>query len=217
MNLNTVKNSVIFILCLIVCILAIKSCSDEKQLADKELIIATTHTEQISLRNRLGQEQTKVEIAVAENARTFLKLKTKEEEVQRLQALIKKYKAVQATTLNNSTKIVTSGANIVKTDTIFNNDTIILSPTYTFSDTTEWYEVSLSANRDTSDIIFKVYNKFDIVETKDGYLQVTNLNPYTDTESIRTVKIGKKQKPIKTFLKGVGVGAVLILTVLVLI
>lgn len=211
-NLNKIGN---IVLAVGVCLLLIKSCvdtSDKKNLSEQ---LSFSKTEYNKSRNKLGEEITKVQLLQTESKRNFLRYQSEKEEVRRLQQLIKKSKQINnATVLGNTTLVISKGA----TDTILVTDTILgtVYPTYTYSDSTKWYEVSLMASKDTTQINFIVKNEFEVTQTYKE-IQVRNLNPYTNTDYIQTVTIDKKKGRVKTFLKGAGTGAIAVLIILALL
>lgn len=108
--------------------------------------------------------------------------------------LIKKAgrKATGATIINTTTEVmVHDTTTIIMTDTIIvvGTDTFFANPVYAAIFKDEWIEMEVIASKDsiTSDFQFK--NKIEIIEKRKWNrteLEIKNLNPYTDTESMRS-------------------------------
>ena len=212
-------NNVLYTILVIVFLLLVtKSCVDSSRIKRLETEKQIAHSEVSTYRNKLGEESTKVSILQTENKRNFLRYQYASEDVRRLQKLIKDTKGITgASVLGNSTAINSKGATVItKTDTVIVNDTILVYPTYTYSDSTRWYNVRVSLDKDTAKVRLLAYNEFEITQT-DSEITVKNLNPNTDTEYFQTVKINKKKGRVKAFLKGAATGAIITLTLIALL
>lgn len=165
--------------------------------------------------DELGREKAKIAIIVGNSRRDLLKIQSRNKSIKALQAIVKANKGiVAATVLSNSTaNSLLTGSTISHRDTIYVENGIEIYPTYWTMFTDEWQDFNITANQDTFDIDYKVFNRYDITQAyekrKRGLFQrkvpmitVHNLNPHTFTESLRSFAI--KPKPRKITL-GVGV------------
>jgi hypothetical protein len=145
------------------------------------------NSELIKYKTKDGLNVAKIKVIETERRKDFLKMESQDETIKKLQKLVKEKKPEQAIIIETVTKI----------DTF----TIIDTNGY-FYFTDEWIEL-IGTAKDTLNFDLKVRNEFQLIEKKD-YLELTNINPYTSTESLRIYKDTPRRK---RFVVGAGVGA----------
>jgi len=137
-------------------------------------------------KNKYGQEVAKIKIIETERRKDFLKMESQDSTIKKLQKLVKQKKPETAYII----------------ETVTNLDTITLIDTngyFEFSD--EWIDLIGQAT-DTLKFHLVVRNEYQITEKK-GYAEITNINPYTSTNTLRVYKdIPRK----KRFVVGAGFG-----------
>lgn len=195
--------------------LLMRGCDQQK--ADRLLQEAVQDTLRTT-RNKLGQQQAKISILATASKKDFLKLKTKDSTILKLQGLVKKFKGKiqSATVLSNITSITGTGAtNVVARDTMVINDTVYIYQEYSDTFDEKWSSGVIIANKDSISRDIKVRNEFEITNGwtkrklknlfKDPPLEVSvlNLNPNTETTELRTFTV---QPPNKRFSVSVQAG-----------
>lgn len=137
-------------------------------------------------KNKYGQEVAKIKIIETERRNDFLKMESQDSTIKKLQKLVKQKKPETAYII----------------ETITNLDTITLIDTngyFEFSD--EWIDLIGQAT-DTLRFHLVVRNEYTITEKK-GYAEITNINPYTSTKTLRVYKDVPRKK---RFVVGAGIG-----------
>ena len=206
------KKYIPYIIIVILIILYLERCGKTGDL--QSINVALNDTLTITT-DELGREKAKIAIIVGNSRRDLLKIQSKNKSIKALQAIVKANKGiVAATVLSNSTVgRITSNSTISGRDTVYLEGGIEIYPTYWTMFTDEWQDFNVFANKDTFDIEYKVFNKYDITQAyqkpKKGLFQrkvpmitVHNLNPHTQTNELKSFAI--KPKPRKITL-GVGV------------
>lgn len=168
-------------------------------------------------KNEKGQYESTIAIMQGTVA-DFKKIEAgKDSTIAHLQSIVDKHTisaTVHGTVTGNS---INSGTAITKYDTITKNDTTYLYPTYATKFKNRWEDFSITANKDSFHLDYKVFNEFDYVvrynrpkwyKARVPEITVTNLNTHTQTIELKnfTVKPPKNQK-ILVFLGGCIVGA----------
>lgn len=224
------ENWLFIILIVVIIILLQQNCSRIAQIREQDgLLRSMADTLQISY-NKQGQQVAKIALLETERIRDFLALKTKDEEILRLQEKVKENKnrlgkSGSVTVVTNTTS-VTGGdtTTVIMRDTVYSNDTVWIYPEYTSkinlgkrTDTSWWVMTSVKANRDSTDIGISVENAYTVVigsekkskgfkglfKPKIPFVEITNENPYTATKTLRSYQV-KVPKP-KRF--GIGINA----------
>ena len=148
---------------------------------------AALNSELIKYKNKNGENVAKIKVIETERRKDFLTMESQDATIKKLQKLVKEKKPETAIIIETVTKI----------DTF----TIIDTNGY-FYFTDEWIEL-IGTAKDTLNFDLKVRNEFNLIEKKD-YLELTNLNPYTSTESLRIYKDTPRKKRI---VVGAGIGS----------
>ena len=184
-------------------------CERNKRVTVDNLLEAQTDS-LLTYQDKYGRQVTKTTTFQADNAQLFLQLKSKDSTTRVLQKLVKKYKSELAkggsiTILEGSTTLDT----IQVTDTIWLAD---LDSGFVLADSihNEWVTLDYGFKfkegfTDSSYASLKVRNSYSIVigEEKQGFLglgkrkpfvEVTNLNPYTQTKNLKTFEVKDDRK-----------------------
>lgn len=222
----TVKNIFRLILVILLLLLVfsyVKTNIKLKRLENIESLYKASNDTIIKYRNAYNQEVTRVQTLVTDNKKAFLKLQTKDKEIIELQTLVKSYE-------KENKKV--SYALILSNQTLFNlrdslrNAIIGYTPTdsvdypiyeRTFKDSSnKWIEGVVTLGIDTFNLKAKIHNKYNIVNSNIKvnwlksyqYTEITNLNPYTETNSVKAYKVEKPK--VKTEYK---YGTIIALTI----
>ncbi len=224
---NVISTATIIVLIL----LLLRTCNDRHD--QQDLYNATQDTLKTQ-RNKLGQQVASTILLTATSTKQFLDLVTKDSLIRELQVLVEKQKGqlISATIIGNSTSIDIYGSSkVVPRDTIrINNSTKLIFPEYRDSINNKWFNASMSMTKDSSHLKMKVFNSFNLVQRYEkpsgifGFMKpsipttsVTNLNPYTETTSLRTFTIKCECHNGRWFTLGAvgGVGSVILLNSLI--
>lgn len=146
------------------------------------------NSEMVKYRNKYNQEAAKVKVIETARRKDFLQMESQDATIKKLQKLVKQTKPETAIIIETVTKV----------------DTITLIDTNGYFDyTDEWVELIGQTINDSLTFNLIVKNEFNLIEKK-GYLEITNLNPYTSTENLRIYKDIPRRKRI---VVGAGIGA----------
>jgi len=139
------------------------------------------------------------QIIETSNIKDFLKLKLQDQEIIELQEEVKKYKSW----LSNQGS-VTIFKTITKYDTLYKMiPSELTDSTFLAEISNEWIHTKFGYRSDTTFYNLMVYNKYSVVlgEDKEGFfkksksfVEITNLNPYSETTSLRTYQVTQKKK-----------------------
>lgn len=154
-----------------------------------------------------------------QSEKDFLRIKSQEADIIRLQELVKKYKGKltagsTATVISTETGVdIKNPTSIGNVDTVYRDSFIYLYPEYKSEiNLDNWITGTSIANKDTTKLKLKVINDYDVVlsDTRTNifkkyqpYAEITSHNPYTDIKTVRTYKVSA---PKQKFL-GVGLHA----------
>ena len=195
-----------------------RSCRKNERLDDMQDMYSAINDTLIKTRNDLGQEVTTRTVLYSDIATLKRMVGIRDSTVLALQKIINK-------NTNTATILVTTTAAtaIGETDTIILRDTIrindsiaLIYPEYkkTFKD--KWYWANVSSNKDSTILKFQVFNEFDIIhewkrssifKQKSLLIQVTNKNPYTETNNIQSFVVKqKKSNKLLIFAGGITIG-----------
>jgi len=157
-------------------------------------------------RDKSGKQTAQIALLQTTTRRQLLKLHSSDSTVRKLQSLVKEYKGklISATVLTNTTLIEASNqTTVIHNDTIHTDSAIYIYPTYTTKWKERWSEGRIIANRDSIEHHILVKNDFEITQgykrdkwwkAKEAVVTVRNLNPYTDTEQLRSFNLKQKQR-----------------------
>lgn len=170
-------------------------CSKNKQeIKEYENLITAIQDTLIFTQKENGTYLSTISVLTAENGQTFLKMKSKDKEIQELQNAVKQYK--------NKIQTLTQFTSQLKFDTIVNTvvkyqDTF---PTYYFSFKDEWIDLRGNSNKNNTQLSLQTTEKYDVAiyeEKKQIRIDILNRNPYSKTTGIQSFyKTKPKQKRI---------------------
>jgi len=183
--------SAVIIVLLIV--LNIRGCDKERSATN---LLASLGDSLSTTRDKLGREVTKSNTLSIYNGKQLLLVKSQDSSIISLQEIIEDYRGQ----LRSASHLHTVTAGKVITNTIVQVDTVgnDIYPTYKGIFDTPWYKGTVIANKDKVTNVYKVINKYQIVEGKEsnGWFKkkqytstVINLNPNTSTKEFKTVVI----------------------------
>lgn len=190
---------VIILLCLLV-----GTCNKEKRTK-----------EQLTL-ERLQQIST-TETFTSSKVADFLELKSKDSAIIYLQGKVKFYKnqiknGGSVSVITSTTSLDVTGKTEVTYDTIRIQDHVENNyfPVYRMTINDKWYNAKIIAKHDFTSLKIDIENEYTIVNGDESkwyqkpkpYSQVTNLNPYTKTKTLKTYQVVNNVKN-----KKFGVGA----------
>lgn len=182
------KYAVFIIIVACVALLSFCNINTHKKINAVKTSYSALNSEMVKYRNKYNQEAAKVKVIETARRKDFLQMESQDATIKKLQKLVKQTKPETAIIIETVTKV----------DTF----TIIDSNGY-FDYTDAWIELIGKTIKDSLTFNLIVKNEFNLIEKKD-YLEITNLNPYTSTESIRIYKDTQKRK---RFVFGGGAGA----------
>lgn len=174
------------------------------------------------VRNKLGQEETKTALLYG-SVSDLKKLHVSDSSaIGKLQKLVDK-NTISATYLSVATgNIISSGTDtIIMRDTIKGPDGITyVYPEYRDTIKSQWEDIKIKSNKDSTSIDYKVFNEFNIVQSwerpsllkrKIPIANITNLNPHTETKEFKTFTLQEnKGNRLRDGLIGVAVGALVV-------
>jgi len=190
----------------------------------EQLYIVATDSLKL-VRNELGQQKATIEVLQSDNATMFISLASKDNDIIRLQNLVKRYKKENGDL--NTALILSNETNIHLEDSIRNlilnwkpdPTTGILYPTYTRPLVNDWYSGNMTMGLDTTSLDIKIKNDYDItignekvsLFKKKYYANITNLNPDTETKVMKVYQKKEVKTKIITFkdIVDTGIGVVI--------
>lgn len=174
----------------------------QKAEEDKELLHSLNAKLQ-TWKNKDSLNMAKIQVIETQKTKNFLALETKDQEIKDLQKLVKDYEK----------QIKNGSATIIKTETAYVKESIIKVDTicgkcsFTYVDTNPWVSATISVTPTNTDSLnlsldYKIKNEYHVVigEEKQSlfkkkpFVEITNLNPYTETTSLRTYQVANKEK-----------------------
>ena len=149
-------------------------------------------------KNKDGENVARIFVLSSEKLGDFLKMKTKDDTIIRLQALVKEYKKQihnqgSATILQTITEYDTTYVTNNLLDTIYFPTTTILD-----SISNRWINTKFGFDRGNTIFSLRVDNLYSVVigeesrglfRKKEPFVEVTNHNPFTKTSMIRTYQV----------------------------
>ncbi|MCK9544378.1 MAG: hypothetical protein M0R03_20355 [Novosphingobium sp.] len=205
-NYFTKKNILLLIIVLIIIIIFYYVNSLRYKVDVQENLIISLNDTLVKWKNKDGLNSAKISVLETENTKQFLKLNLKDKENKELQELVSLYEKKlkergSATIFDTETKYITD--TIILTDV--NCDNCIIS----YVDANEWIETSLlitpvreTTNKSRFFLDYKIKNKYNVIIgeekvslfKKKTFVEVINLNPYTETTSLRTYQVSKPKE-----------------------
>lgn len=197
------------LIALIVIIFAsFKSCQNRKLQEENNLLEGLQDTLK-TMRNKDGTQTSIISMLQATTSKAFLDIKTKDETILWLQREVQKEKnkikgGGGIVVIGGSTSYTGTSTNtIIANNPVINGDTVYQYPTYkTIGKDTLWIKYTIVASKDKTTLDLKVINKYKVLigTEKVGLfkrkpiVEVTNLNPYTSTETLRAFEIKDNRK-----------------------
>jgi hypothetical protein len=170
-------------------------------------------------RNKLNQEVTISSIIEGDYNNIKSLSKSKDSTIKKLVKEIDK-KTIEIIALKNSTSGTVSVPTVIeKWDTIRIDNSVKIYPTYTSLISTKWILANINANKDSIHFNYKITNEFEIKEQykrkwlfgkSQSIITITNLNPNTTTQELKSIIIKPKSKQGLSFGLGVvlGIGSI---------
>lgn len=165
------------ILLLFFLFLNFRQCSSKKDVINSYSALNDTL---LIYQNKYGQEVAKIQIIETQRIKDFLKMKSQDSTILKLQKLVKEKNPQSALIINTITELHDT-IQIYKTDT---------SIDFNFVDS--WINLR-GEIKDSLIFDLLVKNEYNIVYKK-GYAELTNLNPYSSTSSFRVYERVERKK-----------------------
>ena len=161
----------------------------------------------VSLRDENNHHIAKIK-TIEDKLKNFLKLKSNDDEIKKLQEEVKKYKKQlnnkgSATVISITTKIDTLVITKLKIDTIKLKDTITTVTSYNSEFNNKWIDFKVNSSYDSTDVNITIRNEYAVIigEESRGLFKravpvaiVSNKNPYSEIQQLRTFEV-KVKKP----------------------
>lgn len=203
---NTHRNLFFSILGILVLLgLQIKSCNKINELVEGTIVSADTLR---VYRDILDREHTSIRNYAQSNKEALLSLRSADSTIIWLQESVKEYrgKLDAAIVLSNRTGVSGSGSTTIsKIDTVIQNDSILLFPTYDLTWDDKWDRGTIKAMRDSVFYAIETKNEYELTIGKPSNglfkkrvseVSVVNLNPKTYTSELRSFSIEHKPKKL---------------------
>lgn len=173
-----------------------------------------------TFKNKEGKEVVKTSV-INTSTNKFLNLKLKDEEIKKLQKLVKEYKSElknqgSITNFNSRTKINTLTTTKIEYDTIIINNIQEVYPKYKSNFNLKgWVIGDIIASKDSIIINLEVNNEYAVIigeesqgwfKPKKTFVEVINYNPYSSTEKLRTYQVEKPKNKLFSVGPYIGVG-----------
>lgn len=170
------------------------------------------------VKNDLNQQTATIEVLTSENNQLFTNLKNADEDIARLQELVRKYEKENgrlntALVLTNTTVIHLQDSikNIIVGYTYADTDSVVVYPVYKREFTRDWDSGTVTMGLSQLDLNIKVKNSYDItigdekvsLFKRKMFANITNLNPNTETQ---VMKVYQKQEVKTKIMRPIGVG-----------
>lgn len=174
----------------------ISSCKQQKKIDDLTLENKAAFLVMTSYRNSDSLHVAKIEVLTSENNKQFLKMKSNDSTILKLQEVVKDYKnklqkpGTSATIISNTTTIDdTVPTTIVPNTTPVEKENF---PSYESTKNTKWLDLYILARHDSTSYKLKIRNEYSVVlgyDKKKPFAEVTNYNPFTETTDMRTYSV----------------------------
>ncbi len=192
--------------------------SAKETIIEKDGLITALNDTIVVYKNEKGENVAKISQLQTAKTKDFLKIKSKDATIQKLQTAVKDNKerlgsSGSVTVFTTNTNVIASvpTAIITPRDTVTKNDTTFIYPEYKSNITLgKWVKADIKANKDSVGLKLGVLNEYTLVigeekVEKTGFLgigaktrffsEVTNHNPYSTTPTLRTYSVKSTIKP----------------------
>lgn len=168
-----------------------------EKIVDKQLQIDFYIDSLKTQRNENGELVATIGVLQSERVENLLEIKTKDKSILKLQEKVKEYekklkKGGSVTVAGTSTN-VSGTVPLIPIDTFNINKPQNKPVSFSFSD--EWVNLSGTVKNDSLSFKLRVTNDYSLAlidDKKAPYIELTELNPYTDVSYLRTFQILKK-------------------------
>ena len=207
---------IVIIILITIIIFSIRSCNNYKTKNTENSNLVSSLNDTIKTwKDRNNLSHSKIEVIETSNPKDFIELKSKDEEVQKLQQLVKTYKNKlskqgSATIFETTTEIKDIVPTKVDSIVYPKDGLIVKKPVYNSSfNLGGWVVGTTKATEDSTQINLKVRNEYSVIigeesqgwfRPKKPFVEIINQNPYSETKSLRTYQV---QTP-KQKLFGIG-------------
>lgn len=218
-NLLQKKDYILSILLIIIAILFYTKCEQNENLQEQNTLHINADAELKEYKSKEGLYVSQIAILTTEREKDFLKFKSKDSTILKLQEAVEEYKGKLRSVTIHSGRTTSKGGSITvinKTDTIIKDSLIYLYPTYESKWSNKWEIGSIIANKDSVFRDIKINNEYEITigNVKNGIFKkktseviVKNLNPNTQTTELKTYEVIQKDKRINLGVQaGYGLG-----------
>lgn len=218
--LQTIKKWLPYIAIIILIIFLVRSCNGRKADNKEARNFLNALNDTVShYKNKHGEDVATISVLQLQSAKDFLKVSSKDVEIQELQQVVKDYKSKlkkpgsSATNFTATTKVTNTGkTTVTPRDTVKVGEITYVYPQYSDSLLNEWIEYRASMNKDSAKLDLKVNNKYSVIIGEEGglfkkkraFVDVVNYNPYSTVEKIRTFQVSQPRP--KRFGLGMSVG-----------
>jgi hypothetical protein len=218
-NLIEKKDYILSIALIVMVVLFYTQCEQNESLKEENTLHINSDAELKEYKNKEGLYVSQIAILTTEREKDFLKFKSKDSTILKLQEAVEEYKGkLRSVTIHSGTTSSSGGSITVisKTDTIRKDSLIYLYPTYESKWSNKWEIGSIKATKDSVFRDIKINNEYEITigNVKNGMFKkktseviVKNLNPNTQTTELKTYEVAQKDKRINLGLQaGYGIG-----------
>ena len=210
--MQKIKNIIIVTLTVLVIILIWRGCNADKLGVDVSNYEKLQDTVKF-YKNKSGLLVARTSVLEGNNATMLLHLKSRDEEIIKLQKTVNEYKKKiknggSVTNFNTGTTINNTTATIVDSLPVNNPDSVVYvcNPTYKTTFTDKFLEYSLQANKDSTTLHLTHTDKFSVIigeerpkmfSKKETFVDVVSESPYTKVKSVKAFKVTDKRKPTR--------------------
>lgn len=206
-KLSQILSLVIVLLIGAITFSTLRTCSAEDKVKEQLSMINSLNDTVKIWKDKDGLSNTSNSVITTQNPDDFTNLKNLSEENKKLQADVKKYKdkiknGGNVTNFGSNTEASSTTITKVDTVTIDNTKQLVYSSSF---DKEGWVTGDIVARTDSTTVNVKVKNEYTVVigYDKTGFLglgkpipfsQVTSLNPYSSTPTLKTYQVDIKRK-----------------------
>ena len=190
------KEILLSLLVLLICNYQFHSCVQNKKINNLTLENKAVFLQLKTYRNSDSLHVAQIQVLTSENSKQFLKMRTQDSMIMKLQDVVKDYKnklqkpGTSATVITSTTTVEgTMPTQVVQGTTPVAKESF---PQYNSSRQTKWIDLAIQARRDSTSFQLKVRNEYSVVlgyEKRKPFAEVTNYNPYTETTDMRTYSV----------------------------
>ncbi|MDO9186928.1 MAG: hypothetical protein Q7W13_13020 [Bacteroidia bacterium] len=215
--MKTQIERIIYILIIFLCFIGMyNGCNENK--AKQNLLNSVNDTLTKTI-NKLGQEKASTDLLLG-TYKDFKAMHVADSSaIGKLKKLVDKL-TISATYLSNVTgnTFVSTTQTIVLADTVKIDSILVIYPEYKTKYENKWERFSITANKDSFAVDYKVFNEFNIVQEwkrngifkrKTPEVSILSLNPHTETKELKTFTVKEnKSNRLRDFLLGVLASAI---------